>query len=250
MSRDPASHLAPTKPPKYLAAMAQTNPFLLAADNSPNILPLLRSNPSLASSQDEHGYSLMHAAASYNHNDLLRTLVSEFHVDVNIKDEDGETALFVVETIEAAQTLLEELRIDATITNEEGMTAEEKIRAEGDYPTIADYLRESRTRALATNGSEGRQAENGVVASVNGGSYRPPPLPPNVTVNVATVDATSPESQGEDAVDPEFRRRIEELAAREDFQGEQGQSELRELIKDAVRGVGADGERDVRRRLG
>ena len=227
--------------------MAQTNPFLLAADNSPNLLPLLRSNPTLASSQDEHGYSLMHAAASYNHNDILRTLVREFHVDVNIKDEDGETALFVVETIEAAQTLLEELKIDATITNEEGMTAEEKIRVEGDYPTIAEYLRESRTREIGTNGTEGRQAENGVDASVNGGSHRPPPLPPNVTVNVATVDATI--AVGEEAVDPEFRRRIEELAAREDFQGAEGQNELRELIKDAVRGVGADGERDVRRRL-
>lgn len=229
--------------------MAQTNPFLLAADNSPNLLPLLRSNPALASSQDEHGYSLMHAAASYNHNDLLRTLVSEFHVDVNIKDEDGETALFVVETIEAAQTLLEELRGDATVTDEEGMTAEEKIRADGDYPTIAEYLRESRTRGIATNGFGEGQAENGVAASVDSGSHRPPPLPPNVTVNVTTVDATMPESQGEEAVDPEFRRRIEELAAREDFQSEQGQNELRELIKDAVRGVGAHEGRDVRRRL-
>ncbi|KAL9119372.1 MAG: hypothetical protein Q9187_004076 [Circinaria calcarea] len=229
--------------------MAQDNLFLLAADNNPNLLRLLRSNPALASSQDEHGYSLMHAAASYNHNDLLRTLVSEFHVDVNIKDEDGETALFVVETVEAAQTLLDELRIDATVTNEEGMTAEEKIRAEGDYPTIAEYLRESRMREPATNVSGERQAEIGVAASVNRVSHHPPPLPPNVTVNVATMDATMPESQGEEAVDPEFRRRIEELAAREDFQGEQGQNELRELIKDAVRGVGTDERRDVRRRL-
>ena len=85
------------------------NPYLLAADNSPELLPLLRSNPALASSQDEHGYSLVHAAASYNHLDLLRALVRDLHVDVNLKDEDDETALFVVETPEAAKVLVEEL---------------------------------------------------------------------------------------------------------------------------------------------
>ena len=77
------------------------NPFLLAADNSPELLPLLRENPALASAQDDHGYSLIHAAASYNHLNLLRTLVRELHVDVDLKDEDDETALFVVETPDA-----------------------------------------------------------------------------------------------------------------------------------------------------
>jgi len=47
--------------------------------------------------------------------------------------------------------------------------------------------------------------------------------------------------------DENFRRRIEELASRDDFAGEEGQRELRELVKDAVRDVGKDG-REVRRR--
>jgi len=48
-------------------------------------------------------------------------------------------------------------------------------------------------------------------------------------------------------VDTEFRQRIEELASREDFQGEGGQRQLRELITEALRGeVGQ--ERDVRQR--
>ncbi|MCJ1248386.1 hypothetical protein MMC30_005603 [Trapelia coarctata] len=221
--------------------MSQSNPFLLAADNSPNLLPLLRSKPELASSQDEHGYSLMHAAASYNHLDLLRTLVNEFKVDANIRDEDGETALFVVETVEAAQILVEELHLDPEIKNAEGNTAEEKIRAEGDYPTIADYLLETRVRRLGSIDA----AQVG-----SNGSQRLPSLPPNVTINVDAVDVSSVEGGEQAAVDPEFRRRIEELASREDFQGEEGQRELRDLITDAVRGVGGDSERDVRRRVG
>ena len=228
--------------------MPHNNQFLLAADNSPNLLPLLRSNPSLASSQDHHGYSLMHAATSYGHIDLLRTLVDEFGVDVNIRDEDGETALFVAETVEVAQLLVEEFKIDTGMVNAEGMTAEEKIRGEGDFPTVADYLQETRTRGLGA-GDSSNPVINGVQAPQDGEVRHPPPLPPNVTINVGTMDATASDANGADAADPEFRRRIEELAAREDFQAEAGQNALRELIKDAMKGVTADGERDVRQRV-
>ncbi|MCJ1479466.1 hypothetical protein MMC13_008152 [Lambiella insularis] len=219
--------------------MAQNNVFLLAAENSPKLLPLLRTQPELASSQDEHGYSLMHAAASYNHLDLLRTLANELHVDVNVADEDGETSLFVVETVDAAQVLLEELKVDASITNADGTTAEEKIRTEGDYPTIADYLFESRTRKpLEAETSRASDSE----------ALHMPRLPPNVTINVNSVE--SPANGGDQSPDPEFRRRIEELASRGDFDGELGQQELKTLVMDAVRGVGSDDGRETRRRLG
>lgn len=223
------------KPPATSTKMPPPNPFLLAADNAPTLLPLLRSSPPSASSQDPHGYSLLHAAASYNHVSLLRALVTEFHVDVNIADEDGETPLFVVETVAAAQCLVEELKADVGVRNAEGVTAEEKIAGEGDFLVVADYLRETRVRA-----GEGRET-NGVQAA--------PSLPPNVTVNVGTMDEGA-QGDGESEVNPEFRRRIEELAARDDFQGEEGQRQLRELIGDAVRSVGSEGqERDVRRRI-
>ncbi|MCJ1286284.1 hypothetical protein MMC26_005629 [Xylographa opegraphella] len=219
--------------------MAQTNPFLLAADNSPKLLPLLRSKPELALSQDEHGYSCMHAAASYNHLDFLRILVAEFKADVNIRDEDGETALFVVETVEAAHVLLDELNADPTITNADGVTAEEKIRAEGDYPTIADYLLEARIRTVS--GSDASR-------TTSSGFQHLPPLPPNVTINVGTLDSADAGDGNDQTPDPEFRKRIEELARRDDFEAEQGQQDLRDLVKDAVRGVGSDREREVRRR--
>ncbi|KAL8996173.1 MAG: hypothetical protein Q9188_006625 [Gyalolechia gomerana] len=222
--------------------MASSNIFILASDNSPQLLPVLRSNRSLASSQDNHGYSLLHATASYNHHDLLRTLVHEFHVDPNLKDEDGETPLFVVETVETAQILVEELRCDPKKKNDEGMTAEEKIRSEGDFVAVADYLKEVRVEGHAETLSA--IEENG---NAQQGEQRPPPLPPNVTVNMGTTT----EEEVPEEVDPVFRAKIEELAAREDFQDEEGQRRLRELVTEAVRGVERDAEgRDVRRRVG
>ncbi len=217
-------------------AMAHNNPFLLAAESpsNPNLLPLLRSNPSLASKQDQHGYSLLHAAASYNHIELLRTLVNEFHVDVNLRDEDSETCIFVTETVPIARCLVEELHIDVNAQNDEGMTAAEKIAQEGDFPEVSAFLQ------TVTGGKSFGEAPNG------DSSAHPPPLPPNVTVNVGTM-AEQPQDGASQEPDPDFRRRIEELATRENFNTEEGQQELRDLITDAVRGVG-DG-RDVRRRM-
>ena len=214
------------------------NVLILAAENSLQLLPILRSNPSLASTQDDHGYSVVHAAASYNHLDLLRALVKEFLVDPNIKDEDGETALFVVETVESAQCLVDELGADPTVKNDEGMTAEEIIRAEGDYPTVADFLRVS--RVIGAPVAEGDQS--------TGNESHPPPLPPNVKVHLGTMEDSQVLGDATDA-DPEFRRRIEELAARDDFREEEGQKQLRDLITDAIRGNVREDERQVRPRL-
>ncbi|KAL8934950.1 MAG: hypothetical protein Q9216_005654 [Gyalolechia sp. 2 TL-2023] len=224
--------------------MAIPNIFILASDNSPQLLPLLRSNPSLASPQDDHGYSLLHAAASYNHHDLLRTLVQEFHVEPNIKDEDGETPLFVVETVETAQILVEELHCDPILRNNEAMTAEEKIRSEGDFVVVADYLKEVRGRRGHADASSSEIEETG--STQQEGQRPPPPLPPNVTVNMGTTT----EDEVPEEVDPVFRAKIEELAARDDFQDEEGQRRLKELVTEAVRGVERDAEgRDVRRRV-
>lgn len=218
----------------------QTNQFLLAADDSPELLPLLRANPSLASAQDDHGYSLIHAAVSYNHLDLLRSLVSEFNVNVDLKDEDGETALFVAETVECARILVEELKTDTTITGEEGKTAREKIDAEGDFPEVAAYLLqlESSSNGAHINGINGT---NGTASNILNPA---PPLPDGLSIEVGTM---APEDAGDEVVDTDLRRRIEELASRADFQGEEGQRELRELITDALRGQVGE-EREVRRR--
>jgi uncharacterized protein len=211
------------------------NVFLLAADNHTALLPLLRQNPSLASKQDEHGYSLLHAAASYNHVSLLRSLVNEFQVDPGLKDEDGETCLFVTESVLVATCLVEELHLDTNITNCNGLTAVEKIEEEGEFLEVASYLRRS----------GGVTSDSGDFPPMAERSH-PPPLPTNVTVDVGTMADQQLNSEAQP--DPEFKRRIEELAAKEDFHGEERQRELRALITDAVRGVTAE-ERDTRRRL-
>jgi ankyrin repeat protein len=206
------------------------NPFLLAADNSPDLLPLLRENPALASAQDEHGYSLIHAAASYNHLDLLRTLVNEFKVNVDLKDEDNETALFVVETVKAAKVLVEELAADTLHRGSEGLTAREKIEAEGDYPEVAAYL-----STIEAKKDIEKTIEEVLPETI-------PPPPEGMKVTVGTMD----ETQDIPELDTEFRRRIEELAQREDFDTAQGQDELRKLVEDAVLGQGLGDERNVR----
>lgn len=215
--------------------MAQSqNPFLLAADNSPALLPLLRENPALASAQDEHGYSLVHAAASYNHLDLLRTLVREFHVDVNLKDEDNETALFVVETPEAAKALIEELAADVQHRNLEGLMAREKIEAEGDFPAVTAYL------ATVERSNSDDSVEAVAAAAIPDVINSPPE---GMKLTVGTMD------QAEDVpsqVDPEFRRRIEELAQRADFDTPTGQADLRKLVEDAIMDQGLGDERNVR----
>ncbi|KAF5674309.1 ankyrin repeat-containing protein [Fusarium heterosporum] len=214
--------------------MATQNPFLLAADNNPALLPLLRENPTLASSQDEHGYSLVHAAASYNHLDLLRTLVREFGVDVDLKDEDDETALFVVETQDAAKVLVEELGANINHRGSEGLTAKEKIEAEQEFPDVAQYLLTVETKQMDDPATTAAAVMPEVI----------PPPPEGMKVTVGTMDETAdiPEE-----IDPEFRRRIEELAQRDDFNTPQGQTELRRLVEDAILGEGGVGdERNVR----
>ncbi|KAK3986571.1 hypothetical protein QBC44DRAFT_333167 [Cladorrhinum sp. PSN332] len=209
------------------------NPFILAADEPQALLDLLKENPSLAARQDDHGYSLVHAAASYNHLDLLRTLIRDYKVPVDIRDEDGDTALFVVETVEAAKVLVEELGLDPNIRDDEGLTARETIENDGDWPKVAEYL-----AALPGAESEG--------TSTNGanGESELPPAPQGLNVTVGQID----EGEVGEQPDPEIRRRIEELAARPDFQSAEGQAALRELVREILGDGDLSEERNVRPR--
>lgn len=215
----------------------------LVPDNPSSVLQHLTNDPTLAGSQDMHGYSLLHAAVSYSHADLVRTLVERYEVSPNISDEDNETPLFYAENIEIA-TLMLELGADLRQKNSDGQTAAVKIADDEDFPQVAAFLRQ---KAAALSGEA---ATNGALS--NGTSEQlmnaPPPVPAGVDVRFGTMN----EPEGE-APDPEFRRRIEELAARDDFQGEEGQRELRNLVTEAVSGMredaGGDGRAAIRRRL-
>lgn len=216
--------------------MTQPNAYVLAADNPSAVLSLLSQDPSIASKQDEHGYSLLHAAASYGHIDLLCALVKDYLVDVNLLDEDGETCLFVTERVDIAKCLVEELGVNYNKANDEGLTARETIESDGD-PEVAAYLRQ-----IAGVADEPEQPTDTLNPA--------PPLPPNLKVNLGTVSEQEANA-GTNEADPEFKRRIDELAAREDFHSEAGQNQLRELVMDAISGsnIETDGDgRDVRRR--
>jgi uncharacterized protein len=232
--------------------------LLFQVPDTPSVvLEQLRAHPQLASQQDTHGYSLVHAAASYEHVDLLKALIQEFHVDPNIKDEDGETALFNAESVEMAKELLQ-LGVDPELRNHEGQTAAEKLDDEDEQPLVAAFLREAAGDANAeaaastiaqTGGATSAQDVNGTVGEDTDGVHPPPPLPNGLQINVGTMQA----DEVGDAPDPEFRRRIEELAAREDFQREEGQRELRNLVSEAVSGLRQEDEQGPatsRRRLG
>lgn len=218
------------------------NTWILAADKPVELLQYLRANPSKASAQDETGYSLIHAAVSYNHFDLLRALVNEFHVNVDILDNDGETALYVAESVECAKVLVEELHANVLITGSSGDTARERITEEGDFPQVAVYLRVKELEAQVEAGTNGisRRSPTSTTREV----HAPSPLPEGLTVDIGTM---APEDAGE-LVDLEFKRRIDELAAREDFQTPAGQEALRQLISDAIRGENVAEERNVRPR--
>jgi hypothetical protein len=216
----------------------------LVPDSPDTVIAHLRDHPNLASQQDSHGYSLLHAATSYGHLQLAQLLIKDFNVPANIADEDDETALFNAETVEMAKELLL-LGVSLDAKNSEGQTAAEKLDDEDEQPAVAAFLRQAAGGASVDEAV----AQTGVAADSNGtngtdGVHAPPPLPGNFEVNVGTMDA----SEAGEEPNPEIRRRIEELAARPDFQTEQGQAELRELVSEILTGFGQEGQSSATRR--
>lgn len=99
-----------------------------------------------------------HAAASYAHIDLLSYLLS-IGGDPNLTDDDGETPLYVVETIEVAKFLIDN-GADPKWKNREGLTAAELL--DEDHPDVAAFLR-GLTGEVAPTRSEGMDDEREVV---------------------------------------------------------------------------------------
>ena len=188
----------------------------LVPDAPDSVLSHLSTHPELASKQDSHGYSLLHAATSYEQLDLLKALIQDYRVDPNITDEDGENCIFNAESVEFAKELVG-LGVRTDLRNTDGQTAAEKLDDEDEQPQVAAYLRDVSTQnaeAAPRNfeDDDSRLATNTNVPLVNENAEasRPaPPLPQGVQVSIGTMSAE--ETGGEP--DPEFRRRIEELAA-------------------------------------
>ena len=168
----------------------------LVPDSPDTVIAHLREHPQLAGQQDFHGYSLLHAATSYGHVQLVHALIKDFNVSANICDEDDETALFNAESVEMAKELLV-LGVSIDAKNGEGQTAAEKLDDDDEQPIVAAFLRHaaggaSVEEAASVVAQTGGAADSG--AALNGtngvdGVHAPPPLPGNVKVNVGTMDA-------------------------------------------------------------
>lgn len=97
-------------------------------------LPLLQSAMSqlnfAPTTADDNGYTLFHAASSYNQLGILKFLLTnldrnnpDFTAFVNIGDNEGDTALHYSGNADAARMLIEDGRIDPSKVNSIGKTA-------------------------------------------------------------------------------------------------------------------------------
>ena len=74
------------------------------------------------SAADENGYTLLHAAASYNQLQIMELLIQN-GVDVNATDNDGDSALHYAGNAQAAQMLIQSGKCNPAQPNGEGKTA-------------------------------------------------------------------------------------------------------------------------------
>lgn len=157
----------------------------------------------------------MHAAASYAHIPLLEYLVS-VGGDVNLADEDGDTPLYVVESLPAAQWLVEH-GADASHKNGEGKTAAESLHE--DSPEVAAYLRSVTGEAAPAETQEGGEGEGN-----------------------ESMEVEAPEGMSNQAVDAYASQQTDDLLARTKEIMEQAERDgtnpderLREVVEQAVR---------------
>jgi len=230
----------------------------LVPDHADRVLSSLPTNPQLATASDTHGYTLLHAAASYGHLDLLRALVQTYKADVDIGDEDGETPLFYAERLDVVKCLISELAADVLVTNIDGQGVIQKWEEEGEGAWVAETVAYVKGLSSSSSFADAQQQNGGPASSqqmVEGSSAsqaqllldQPAMVPENVQVNFGTMS----ELPAAEAADPEIRRKIEELAQRGDLDSEKTQAELRALITEVVTGMREEavvGARDPQRR--
>lgn len=114
------------------------NIFLAASDNDiSSVLQFLNSGVDV-NQLDTNGYSTLHAASSYNHFELLDTLLSHGG-NVNLPDHDGDTPIFVAETREMCAALIK-FGADLNHRNHVGLTVLEHVREADEFPDLVAYL--------------------------------------------------------------------------------------------------------------
>ncbi|SCU92975.1 LAFA_0F14004g1_1 [Lachancea sp. 'fantastica'] len=109
-------------------------------------------------SKDPNGYTPVHAAAAYGHIDLLRKLCSApYNGDINVRDNDGDTPLHHCEDLATGRVIVEELKADRDLQNNEGKTALEVLEEDSEFPELIDYLREKSGVVQQSDGIDNEQ---------------------------------------------------------------------------------------------
>mmetsp|Transcript_13584 Transcript_13584/g.25507 ORF Transcript_13584/g.25507 Transcript_13584/m.25507 type:complete len:157 (+) Transcript_13584:56-526(+) len=100
-----------------------STPFVAASDGNLDLLKRSLAHLSIpATISDSNGLTLLHSAASYNQNDIMEWLLLEQNVNVNAKDNDGDTPLHHCDQVNAARMLIDHGKADYRIKNNEGQT--------------------------------------------------------------------------------------------------------------------------------
>lgn len=130
-------------PAAVSAVSSGANVWVAVADGDMERVKFLLENEGMApTSQDESGYTPLHAAASYNQHELLRYLLEQADdakEAINVTDNDGDTPLFFCDVLETAKLVVEEYAADPKHRNHEGRSAAQNAM-ENDNDDIAAYL--------------------------------------------------------------------------------------------------------------
>lgn len=168
---------------------------------------------------DAFTYTPLHAAASYGHLDILRYLLSHSSAPadaVNTTDSDGDTPLFVCESVDTARCLVEEYQANASHKNNEGLTPAQQA-TENEAEEVAAYLR-SVTGETADDPDQEDEDENGVRSSVS----------------QADNDLNPEQEEHLEAATDQLMARVEEIMTRSEREGFDPEDELRNLVSDSV----------------
>jgi uncharacterized protein len=183
------------------------NIWIAASDNNiDTVKEYISSGKCTANDKDPNGYTPIHAAASYGHLELLDYLMSQGG-NINITDEEGDTPLHVVEDASVAKVIVEQYNGNVRIQNNDGQTALERLEEEDEFPEAIEYL-----RGIAGLGDD-ESRDNSTPLR---------PLPENSSLRYTY------EEQAE-SIDPEQRRRLEQIV-----HSENPEEELRQLVREAL----------------
>ena len=183
--------------PNQAVSFAGSNVWTAASDGNLEIVRILiDSGAHRADEPDENGYTCLHAAASYGHHDMLKYLLAQVAIDVNCKDEDGDSPLHYCEDVATATILLQH-GADPSAPNSNGQTPAD-LAAEEERDEVAQFL----------NGVDPYRSERAEQTRAE----LVPPLDPSDTVHV-TFEQLAEAAQSEGGLEGFHAAMDEEAAA-------------------------------------